>query len=127
MQLKETIAKAKVVQFEISARDPGRLAAFYDAVLGWEGELFEAGGSDVFVLEGLANDLRARIERSVGERDKLSGFECTVAVSSVQAVATRVVANGGSIIDAQPFIEGVGGLVRFADPEGNVITAMQFA
>ena len=55
---------------------------------------------------------------------RASGFEVTVAVESVEALAAVVVANGGVIIDRMPFVAGVGGRLRFTDAEGNVVTAM---
>jgi predicted enzyme related to lactoylglutathione lyase len=121
------------VQFAIYARDPRRVAAFYRAVFGWESNSFlvsaEPGGTEVHVIEGLAandTDLRARIETPPETEPRASGFECTIAVESIEAVTAAVLANGGTIIDGMPFVPGVGARLRVADPEGNVVTAMQF-
>ena len=58
---------------------------------------------------------------------RLTGFECTVAVDDVGAVAEAVVANGGRLLMERTTIPGVGELVFFEDPAGNVAGAMQYA
>lgn len=124
----------KVIQLAIHARDPRSAAAFYREVFGWESTSFvesaEPQSAEVFIVENLAasdTELRARIEMAPETGPRASGFEVTVAVESVEALAAVVVANGGVIIDRMPFVAGVGGRLRFTDAEGNVVTAMQFA
>jgi len=122
----------KVVQLAIYARDPRSVAAFYRAVFGWESGSFvvptEEGVTEVHVIEDLVTNeknLRARIE-TPPKTGRVTGCECTIAVESVETVAAAVLANGGTIIDEMPFVPGVGARLRFADPEGNLVTAMQF-
>jgi predicted enzyme related to lactoylglutathione lyase len=131
--VKDTGRRGKVVQFVIYARDPKRVAAFYRAVFGWESSFFlsstEPGSTEVHVIEDLAadgTDLRARIETPPESEPRVSGFECTIAVQSVETVTAAVLANGGTIIGGMPFVSDIGARLRFADPEGNVVTAMQF-
>jgi hypothetical protein len=57
----------------------------------------------------------------------MTGFECTVAVEDVDAVAAAVVANGGRIVMERATIPGVGDLIFFEDPSGIVAGAIQFA
>ena len=57
----------------------------------------------------------------------MTGFECTVEVDDVGAVAEAVVANGGRLLMERTTIPGVGELIFFEDPSGNVAGAMQFA
>ena len=68
--------------------------------------------------------LQKRRELVAGERT--IGFECTVAVSDVDAVAAAVVASGGTILIPRTMIPTVGYLIFFRDPEGNVVGAMQY-
>jgi predicted enzyme related to lactoylglutathione lyase len=59
---------------------------------------------------------------------RMTGFECTVAVDDVGAVAEAVVANGGRLLMERTTIPGVGGdLIFFEDPARNVAGAMQYA
>jgi uncharacterized protein len=57
----------------------------------------------------------------------MTGFECTVAVDDVGAVADAVLANGGRLLMDRTTIPGVGELIFFEDPGGNVAGAMQYA
>jgi uncharacterized protein len=57
----------------------------------------------------------------------VTGFECTVAVDDVGAAAEAVLANGGRLLMERTAIPGVGELIFFEDPAGNVAGAMQYA
>jgi predicted enzyme related to lactoylglutathione lyase len=58
---------------------------------------------------------------------RMTGFEVTVEVDDVGAVAEAVVANGGRLLMERTAIPGVGELVFFEDPSGNVAGAIQYA
>ena len=58
---------------------------------------------------------------------RMNGFECTVEVDDVGAAAEAVVANGGRLVMERTTIPGVGELIFFEDPGGNVAGAIQFA
>ena len=54
------------------------------------------------------------------------GYECTISVPPIDATAKAVLANGGTTVMEKSVIVGVGALMFFQDPEGNVFGAMQF-
>ena len=57
----------------------------------------------------------------------MTGFECTIAVEQdVAEVAAAVTANGGRILMEKATIPGVGDLIFFEDPDGNVAGAMRY-
>ena len=56
----------------------------------------------------------------------LNGIEPTFSVDDVDQVATAVEANGGRVTYPRSQIPTVGALIRFLDPEGNDIGAMQY-
>ena len=56
----------------------------------------------------------------------MTGFECSVSVDDVDAIAKAVVANGGKVIMPKVTIPTVGRLIFFQDPEGNVAGAMHY-
>jgi len=118
--------RARIVQFGIAAQDPRSLAEFYRRVFGWESGSFQTHKSEVFVVQDIGGDVRARIAVPHLTEKVTSGFVCTVAVDSSAATRDLVIANGGKVIQEIPFIEGVGGSVTFEDPEGNLVNAMQF-
>jgi predicted enzyme related to lactoylglutathione lyase len=70
------------------------------------------------------------INGAVHERPKSEnrcvGFQCTIAVDDVDAIAKLVEAEGGKITVAKMTIPTVGELIQFSDTEGNVVCAMRY-
>jgi predicted enzyme related to lactoylglutathione lyase len=56
----------------------------------------------------------------------MTGFEITIAVDDVDKVAKAVAERGGKVVMAKSTIPGVGHLIFFEDPEGNLAGAMQY-
>lgn len=118
-----------VAHFAINADDLDRARRFYERVFGWR---FESWGPPGFLLvttgtekqPGILGALQKRRELIEGQRT--IGYECTIAVADVDAVAAAVVANGGKILIPRTLLPTVGYLVFFRDPEGNVAGAMQY-
>ena len=117
-----------VRHFAINADDVPRARAFYERVFGWR---FEAWGPPGFFMistgdaGGPMGSLQGRRELVAGRRT--NAFECTIAVADdVDAVAAAVKANGGRILMEKATIPGVGDLIWFEDPEGNVAGAMRY-
>jgi predicted enzyme related to lactoylglutathione lyase len=118
-----------IAHFAINADDVERARGFYENVFGWSArawgppgfyQLRAAGDPDGPVLGAV----QRRRELAPGLR--LNAFECTIGVEDVDAVAAAVLANGGRILMERADIPGVGSLIFFADPEGNVAGAMQY-
>jgi len=115
--------------FAINADDVGRACRFYERVFGWT---FRAWGPPGFFLvttgtpdnPGVQGAVQGRRELVPGQR--MVGFECTISVPDVDAVAAAVVANGGRIVMEKAVIAGVGELIFFQDSEGNVAGAMRY-
>ena len=111
--------------FAINADDLPRARAFYETVFGWTFKPW--GPPDFYQTEtaghGAWGALQAR--RQVGGQP-MPGIEVTFDVEDIAATVAAITAGGGSIL-MQPFhIEGVGHLVWFQDPEGNIAGAMQY-
>lgn len=125
----EAPAPQTVSHFAINADDVDAARRFYERVVGWR---FEAWGPPGFFhiltadgsQPGPIGALQQRRDIAPGVRT--TGFECTVAVDDIDAVAAAVSANGGEILMPRTTIAGVGHLVFFADPSGNVVGAMQY-
>jgi predicted enzyme related to lactoylglutathione lyase len=56
----------------------------------------------------------------------MRGFECTISVADIDATAAAIVANGGAIVMPACTLAGIGRLLFFQDPEGNLAGAMQY-
>ncbi|MGH3881420.1 MAG: VOC family protein [Actinophytocola sp.] len=117
----------ELAHFALNADDVEATKRFYEEVFGWRFEPW--GPPDFFHIEtdagtGPRGALQRRRELVPGTRTV--GFECTVTVSDVDAVAKAAVAAGGRVVMARSTISGVGDLVFVADPSGNVVGAMRY-
>jgi uncharacterized protein len=118
------MTNGSIAHFAINADDIDRAKRFYEKAFGWK---FAAWGPPGFYLiegAGTLAALQGRRELVAGTRTL--GFECTMAVDSIDATEKAVLAAGGSIALARSVIVGVGTLMFFRDTEGNVFGAMQY-
>jgi uncharacterized protein len=114
--------------FAVHADDLPRARRFYENVFGWR---FEPWGPPGFFLiatgdkedPGVQGALQKRHEVVPGQR--MTSYECTISVADIDAAAAAVAANGGKIIMPKCEIPTVGWLIKFQDPEGNIVCAKQ--
>jgi predicted enzyme related to lactoylglutathione lyase len=120
---------ANLAHFAINADDVEGARRFYESVLGWRVHAW--GPPGFFQIEtgddgvaGVRGALQHRRELVPGART--IGFECTFGVDDVDRVGHAVVANGGRMLMEKTTITGVGDLIWFEDPAGNVAGAMRY-
>jgi predicted enzyme related to lactoylglutathione lyase len=114
--------------FSIEADDLGRARRFYESVFGWQFRPW--GPPDYFLIRtgtekdpGVQGDLTRRRAPLTGTGTR--GFECTIAVDSIEKIMKKITENGGKIVLEPYVIVGVGTLIYFHDTEGNRVGAMQ--
>jgi uncharacterized protein len=121
---------SQVAHFAINADDVPRARRFYENVFGWK---FEAYGPPGFYMVAtdsapahvaLQGSLQQRRELVPGVR--MTGFECSISVDDIHKTAAAVEANGGVIVMKICTLAGIGKLLFFQDPEGNLAGAMQY-
>jgi predicted enzyme related to lactoylglutathione lyase len=115
-----------LAHFAIHADDCPRAKRFYEAVFGWK---FQPWGPPGFWLietsSGAVGGSLQQRQHPVSGRGMI-GFECTIAVSDVNAIATAIEKAGGTVVMKPFLIERVGTLIQFQDTEGNSVSAMQY-
>jgi predicted enzyme related to lactoylglutathione lyase len=114
-----------IAHFAINADDVDESLRFYGALFGWEFAPY--GPSGFFRMAPEDGPVVAIQQRRELGGVRMTGFECTVEVDDVGAVAEAVVANGGRLVMERTTIPGVGDVVFFEDPSGNVAGAIQYA
>lgn len=118
-----------VTHFAINADDVPRARRFYEHVFGWK---FSAWGPPDFYKIEIGSEAPVAVMGALQKRRDLVkgqptiGYECTISVPSIDDTARAVAANGGRTVMDKSIIVGVGALMFFQDPEGNVFGAMQF-
>lgn len=72
--------------------------------------------------------LRGAIQRRTDplEGQGMRGFECSIAVESVDAIAGLVEEHGGEVILPNAAIPGIGWVVKLRDTEGNEVVAVEY-
>jgi predicted enzyme related to lactoylglutathione lyase len=113
-----------LAHFAINTDDIDRSRAFYEKVFGWKITAWGPPGFYQIEGAGVRGALQKRRELVAGERTL--GFECTIAVASIDAIENAVLANGGTVVLPRSVIAGVGTLMFFQEPGGNVFGAMQY-
>jgi predicted enzyme related to lactoylglutathione lyase len=114
-----------LAHFAINADDVEASRAFYAKVFGWS---FAAWGPPGFYqIEAKGSPVMSSLQgRRTLVKGQRVGFEPTFAVTSIDATEKAVKAAGGSGLLERSVIVGVGTLMFFADPDGNVFGAMQY-
>lgn len=116
--------QGSLAHFAINADDLDRAKKFYAAAFGWT---FAAWGPPGFYqIEGAGTYAALQQRRDLTPGTRTIGFECTIAVDSIDATERAVLAAGGTVALPRSVIAGVGTLMFFKDPEGNVVGAMQY-
>ena len=115
---------AEIAHLAINADDPEASLRFYEALFGWRFEPW--GPPGFFRMERESGPIVALQQRRELGGVRMTGFEVTVEVDDVGAVAEAVVAHGGRVVMEPTTIPGVGELVFFEDPAGNVAGAIRF-
>jgi predicted enzyme related to lactoylglutathione lyase len=117
---------AHVSHFAINADGVRATRRFYESVFGWT---FSAWGPPDFFQITDGNRVVGALQRRrelLPDGQRTTGFECTVAVPDVDVAAKSALAAGGQLLMEKTTITGVGDLVFFADPSGNVVGAMRY-
>jgi predicted enzyme related to lactoylglutathione lyase len=118
------MTNGSLAHFAINADDVDRARRFYEKAFGWK---FNAWGPpQFFMIEGAGTLASLQGRRELVAGATTVGFECTIAVDSIEATEKAILAAGGSIAMARSVIVGVGTLMFFRDTEGNVFGAMQY-
>jgi predicted enzyme related to lactoylglutathione lyase len=111
----------QIVHVAINADDLDATRGFYEALFGWEFEEYMPGFIRALDV-GL--DVAAIQQRRALLPVPTNGPEMTVSVDDVDAAIEAAVGAGGSVVMEKAAIPGVGELVFFTDPSGNLVGAI---
>jgi predicted enzyme related to lactoylglutathione lyase len=121
---------SQVAHYAINADDVDRAKRFYANVFGWK---FQAYGPPGFYMVDQASapthvPIRGSLQkrREIVPGVAMRGFECTISVGDIQTTAAAIAENGGDVVMQICTLAGVGRLLFFRDPEGNIAGAMQY-
>ncbi len=110
------------VHFEILADDPGKVAAFYTAVLGWESAAWQG---QTYWLVTTGPQSSPGINGGIMARHFEQRVINTIEVDSLDGALARVAAAGGAKVHGPHEIPGVGMHAYCADPEGTMFGLLE--
>ncbi len=121
------MAAKNVSHFDVHADNVDRARKFYERVFDWR---FSPWGPPGFFMIATGDESDPGIHGAVHDRPddghRRVGFECTIAVDDVDAIARLIVEQGGRVTVPKMVIPGVGELIEFSDTEGNIACAMRY-
>lgn len=121
---------SQVAHFSINADDVDRALRFYEKVFRWKFQAY--GPPGFFMVEESSAKMVVPLRGSLQKRREIvpgvpmRGFECTISVDDIDAAARLVEKHGGKIVMPICTLAGIGRLLFFQDPEGNIAGAMQY-
>jgi predicted enzyme related to lactoylglutathione lyase len=114
----------RVVHFEIDAKKPERAVSFYEKVFDWKIEKWK-GPVDYWLIT-TGNPKEPGIDGGLSKRTAANPSTVnTIDVPSVDKFAKKILENGGKIVRPKMAVPGVGWMIYFTDPEGNVWGMME--
>jgi hypothetical protein len=121
------ILPGQIAHFAINADDLPRAQGFYGNVFGWKFSPY--GPPGFFMIENKpSGEVRGSLQqrREIVKGVPMRGLECTIAVADIEKTEAAIKSNGGTIVMPVCTLAGVGQLLFFEDPEGNIAGAMQY-
>jgi predicted enzyme related to lactoylglutathione lyase len=121
---------SQVAHFAINADDVNRALRFYEKVFGWKFQAY--GPPGFYMVDELSAKMTVPLRGSLQKRREIvpgiamRGFECTISVEDINATGAAIEKHGGKIVMPICTLAGVGQLLFFQDPEGNIAGAMQY-
>jgi predicted enzyme related to lactoylglutathione lyase len=121
---------SQVAHFAINADDVNRALRFYEKVFGWKFQAY--GPPGFYMVDEQSAKMTVPLRGSLQKRREIvpgipmRGFECTISVDDINATAASIEKHGGKIVMPICTLAGVGQLLFFQDPEGNIAGAMQY-
>ncbi len=115
----------RVVQFQVTAHNPERAAAFYNQAFGWHIQNYEGAMEYWFIQTG--DDSQPGINGGIMRHDgQMPNVINTVGVASLDDSLETVVKSGGQIVQPKFSVPGMGYLAYIVDTEGNMFGLMQY-
>jgi uncharacterized protein len=116
---------SRIVHFELPAKNPEKLAAFYREVFGWEITKWE-GPVDYWLVKTGEQGTLGIDGGFFTPDDGMPGITInTLDVADLDASLAKVTANGGEVTRPKMAVPGVGWMAYCKDVEGTLFGLMQ--
>lgn len=122
-ELTHSMQTSRVIYFEIPATRPEECMKFYEQVFGWQ---FSQLDDQAYWLTKTGSDELPGINGAIRPKSKtLLSVINTIQVQHLEMTIMTIEKHGGQLISDQLALPGIGTLIYFKDPDGNVQGALQ--
>ncbi|MBE0548709.1 MAG: VOC family protein [Rubrivivax sp.] len=112
---------------ELTTGDPAAAAAFYGPLFGWRVEAMDTGGGLYHLLK-VGDTAVGGIMKTPAEAGTVRpAWGCYVTVDNTDATVAQATALGGKVVVPAMDIPGVGRMAVIADPQGAMLSVMQYS
>ena len=110
----------KVVWFEVTGKDGGKLQSFYGELFGWKAtESMDMGPMGVYRMFGRGTQSMGGMMNKVDDMANLpTAWLIYFKVDGADAAAARVKANGGAVTNGPMEVPGGDWILQCTDPQG---------
>lgn len=108
---------ARPTHFEIPVDNPDRAEKFYSAVFGWTFQRYP--GAPSYYGMASTGDSHPGINGALFQRTPDSETTLTMETDSIEDSTAKILAEGGSVVQAKTAIPTMGWFATYKDPEGN--------
>ena len=115
---------ARIIHFDISAKDVDRFMKFYENVFGWKFTKWEGPMEYWMISTGPEEEPGINGGLSVREGDD-AGVVNTIGVESIDITLEQIVKAGGKIVQPKGLIPGVGYFAQCTDTEGTLFGVIE--
>lgn len=123
IELQSAMQTSRVVYFEIPATRPEDCMKFYQQVFGWQ---FSQLDDQAYWLTKTGSDELPGINGAIRPKSKaLLQVINTIQVQQLEKTIMAIQKHGGQLISDPLALPGIGTLIYFKDPDGNVHGALQ--
>ena len=123
--------RARVIHFEIHAKDPDRAMRFWNGAFGWAFNKW-SGPHDYWNIQTsgdgencINGGMAYRHGPSPREGQPVNGAVCTLSVEDLESAISDVILHGGKVAVEKIAIHRVGWLAYFRDTEGNLFGILE--
>ena len=110
---------------ELMTSSPAQAADFYGSLFGWQFETMDMPDGQYHVALNNGNKIAGIMQLPKEAPAPVWGQYVTV--TDIQATAQKISALGGNLLTPPTDIPGVGSFVVFQDPQGAVLSAIQYS
>ena len=115
---------ARIIHFDMTARDVERSIKFYQDVFGWKFTKWEGPMEYWMVSTGSENEPGINGGLSIREGDN-AGVVNTIGVDSIDNTLEQIVKAGGKVVQPKGPIPGVGYFAQCTDTEGTLFGVIE--